>query len=324
MHYRRLGATGLQLSALSFGAWMTFGRQVGRGQARELIAQAWDSGINFFDNAEAYANGEAERVMGDVIADLRLPRDGYCVSSKVFFGAAEDPRPTQRGLSRKHVVEACHAALQRLRVDYLDLYYCHRPDPDTPLVETVAAMDLLVRQGKVLYWGTSEWPESLIREAARIARSNHLAAPVVEQPQYNLLHRERVELEYAPLYSELGLGTTIWSPLASGLLTGKYTDGIHREGRLALPDAGWLQRLVVGNSEERRLQRAQRFVQVATQLGEKPAPLAIAWCLRNPHVSSVILGASGTGQLQENLAALELAGKYDEPVWRQLEVAAAP
>ena len=324
MHYRRLGATGLQLSALSFGAWMTFGRQVGRGQARELIAQAWDSGINFFDNAEAYANGEAERVMGDVIADLRLPRDGYCVSSKVFFGAAEDPRPTQRGLSRKHVVDACHAALQRLRVDYLDLYYCHRPDPDTPLVETVAAMDLLVRQGKVLYWGTSEWPESLIREAARIARSNHLAGPVVEQPQYNLLHRERVELEYAPLYSELGLGTTIWSPLASGLLTGKYTDGIHREGRLALPDAGWLQRLVVGNSEERRLQRAQRFVQVAAQLGEKPAPLAIAWCLRNPHVSSVILGASGTGQLQENLAALELAGKYDEPVWRQLEVAAAP
>ena len=324
MHYRRLGATGLQLSALSFGAWMTFGRQVGRGQARELIAQAWDSGINFFDNAEAYANGEAERVMGDVIADLRLPRDGYCVSSKVFFGAAEDPRPTQRGLSRKHVVEACHDALRRLRVDYLDLYYCHRPDPDTPLVETVAAMDLLVRQGKVLYWGTSEWPESLIREAARIARSNHLAAPVVEQPQYNLLHRERVELEYAPLYSELGLGTTIWSPLASGLLTGKYTDGIHREGRLALPDAGWLQRLVVGNSEERRLQRAQRFVQVAAQLGEKPAPLAIAWCLRNPHVGSVILGASGTGQLQENLAALELAGKYDEPVWRQLEVAAAP
>ena len=323
MHYRRLGATGLQLSALSFGAWMTFGRQVGRGQARELIAQAWDSGINFFDNAEAYANGEAERVMGDVIADLRLPRDGYCVSSKVFFGAAEDPRPTQRGLSRKHVVEACHAALQRLRVEHLDLYYCHRPDPDTPLVETVAAMDLLVRQGKVLYWGTSEWPESLIREAARIARSNHLAAPVVEQPQYNLLHRERVELEYAPLYSELGLGTTIWSPLASGLLTGKYTDGIHREGRLALPDAGWLQRLVVGNSEERRLQRAQRFVQVAAQLGEKPAPLAIAWCLRNPHVSTVMLGASRTSQLLENLGALELMQRYDESVWTRLEAAAA-
>ena len=166
MQYRRLGASGLQLSALSFGAWMTFGRQVGRGQARELIAAAWDHGINFFDNAEAYANGEAERVMGDVIADLRLPRDGFCVSSKVFFGAVEDPRPTQRGLSRKHVVEACHAALRRLRVEHLDLYYCHRPDPDTPVEETVAAMDLLVRQGKVLYWGTSEWPEALIRDAA--------------------------------------------------------------------------------------------------------------------------------------------------------------
>src|SRR5690606_62620 len=184
MQYRRLGASGLQLSALSFGAWMTFGRQVGRGQARELVAAAWDHGINFFDNAEVYANGEAERVMGDVIADLRLPRDGFCVSSKVFFGSAESPRPTQRGLSRKHGVDACHAALKRLRVDYLDLYYCHRPDPDTPVEETVAAMDMLVRQGKILYWGTSEWPEALIREAARIARSQHMAAPVVEQPQY--------------------------------------------------------------------------------------------------------------------------------------------
>ncbi|KAF1694282.1 aldo/keto reductase [Pseudoxanthomonas koreensis] len=324
MHYRRLGASGLQLSALSFGTWMTFGRQVGRGQARDLVAAAWDHGINFFDNAEAYAQGEAERVMGDVIADLRLPRDGYCVSSKVFFGDVDEPRPTQRGLSRKHVVDACHAALKRLRVDYLDLYYCHRPDPDTPVGETVAAMDLLVRQGKVLYWGTSEWPEALIREAARFARANHLAAPVVEQPQYNLLHRERVELEYAPLYSELGLGTTIWSPLASGLLTGKYADGVHREGRLAQPDAGWLQRLVVGQGEERRLERAQRFVAVAAGLGHKPAPLAIAWCLRNPHVSSVILGASGTAQLIENLSALELAGQLDESSWRQLEVAAAP
>ena len=341
MQYRRLGASGLQLSALSFGAWMTFGRQVGRSQARELVAAAWDHGINFFDNAEAYANGEAERVMGDVIADLRLPRDGYCVSSKVFFGAAQDPRPTQRGLSRKHVIEGCHAALGRLRVEHLDLYYCHRPDPDTPVEETVAAMDLLVRQGKVLYWGTSEWPESLIRQgkvlywgtsewpadaildAHAIARAHGLQPPTMEQPQYNLLHRERVELEYAPLYSELGLGTTTWSPLASGLLTGKYTGGIGREGRLAQADAGWLQRLVVGQSEERRLERAQRFVDVATALGEKPAPLAIAWCLRNPHVSSVILGASTTAQLQENLAALDLARKYDEPVWRQLEVAAA-
>ena len=323
MHYRRLGATGLQLSALSFGAWMTFGRQVGRGQARELIAQAWDSGINFFDNAEAYANGEAERVMGDVIADLRLPRDGYCVSSKVFFGAAEDPRPTQRGLSRKHVVEACHAALQRLRVEHLDLYYCHRPDPDTPLVETVAAMDLLVRQGKVLYWGTSEWPESLIREAARIARSNHLAAPVVEQPQYNLLHRERVELEYAPLYSELGLGTTIWSPLASGLLTGKYSAGVPADSRMAREGYTWLQRNLQGDEGARRLERARRFASIARELGVDPAPLAIAWCLRNPDVSTVILGASRVEQLQQNLIAPQLVSRFDPDIWRQIEAATA-
>ena len=320
MQYRRLGATGLQLSALSFGAWMTFGRQVGRGQARELVAAAWDHGVNFFDNAEAYANGEAERVMGDVIADLRLPRDGYCVSSKVFFGAAESPRPTQRGLSRKHVVDACHAALQRLRVDYLDIYYCHRPDPDTPVEETVAAMDLLVRQGKVMYWGTSEWPEPLIREAARVARGQHMAAPVVEQPQYNLLHRERVELEYAPLYSELGMGTTTWSPLASGLLTGKYAGGVGGEGRLARPDAGWLHPLVLGEGAERRPERAQAFVEAAAALGEAPAPLAIAWCLRNPHVGSVILGASRVEQLLQNLTALEVAGRHDEQVWRRLEV----
>ncbi len=323
MQYRRLGTSGLQLSALSFGAWVTFGRQIGRGQARDLVAAAWDHGINFFDNAEAYANGEAERVMGDVIADLRLPRDGYCVSSKVYFGAAESPRPTQRGLSRKHVVDACHAALKRLRVDYLDLYYCHRPDPDTPVEETVAAMDLLVRQGKVLYWGTSEWPEALIREAAKIARARNMAAPTMEQPQYNLLHRERVELEYAPLYSELGLGTTTWSPLASGLLTGKYGTGVGDAGRLGQADLGWLQRMVVGDSAERRLERAQRFATVARELGEAPAALAIAWCLRNPHVSSVILGASSVAQLVENLQALDVAARHDEPVWERLEVAAA-
>lgn len=322
MQYRRLGATGLQLSVLSLGAWMTFGRQFGRSQARELVAEAWDRGINFFDNAEAYANGEAERVMGDVIADLRLPRDGFCVSSKVFFGAAESPRPTQRGLSRKHVVDACHAALRRLRVDYLDLYFCHRPDPDTPVEETVAAMDMLVRQGKVLYWGTSEWPEVLIREAARIARAQHMAAPVMEQPQYNLLHRQRVELEYAPLYAELGLGTTVWSPLASGLLTGKYAAGV-QAGRLGEPGNEWLQRMVVGDPRERRLERARRFAEVAAELGEKPAPLAIAWCLRNPHVSSVILGASSVAQLRENLTALEVAARHDDPVWARLEAATA-
>ncbi|HET6782238.1 MAG TPA: aldo/keto reductase [Pseudoxanthomonas sp.] len=323
MQYRRLGSSGLQLSALSFGAWVTFGGQIGRSEARNLIAAAYDNGINFFDNAEVYAKGEAEKVMGDVIADLRLPRDGYCVSSKVFFGAVEDPGPTQRGLSRKHVFEACHAALQRLRVDHLDLYFCHRPDPDTPIEETVWAMDALIRQGKVMYWGTSEWSAAQIKEAARIARAHHLHAPTMEQPQYNLLHRTRVELEYAPLYSELGLGTTIWSPLASGLLTGKYNEGVAAESRLGQKDNAWLQRMVIGDEGSRRIDRVRRFTAMAAELGEKPSQLAIAWCLRNPHVSTVMLGASRTSQLLENLGALELASRYDDAVWARLEVATA-
>lgn len=328
MQYRRLGSSGLQISALSFGAWVTFGAQIGPDTARELIATAWEHGINFFDNAEGYANGEAERVMGEVIADLRLPRDGYCVSSKVFFGAVEAPGPTQKGLSRKHVVEACHDALRRLRVEHLDLYYCHRPDPDTPIEETVWAMDGLIRQGKVLYWGTSEWPAALIREAHKIARAHHLHAPTMEQPQYNLLHRERVELEYASLYAELGLGTTIWSPLASGLLTGKYR-GLSAEpgpgaqgearGRLEHADKDWLRRFAVGSSDQRRLERVAAFGAVAQELGVEQAPLAIAWCLRNPHVSSVILGASRAEQLRQNLQALALVERIDEAGWLRVE-----
>jgi voltage-dependent potassium channel beta subunit len=323
MHYRRLGSSGLQLSALSFGAWMTFGSQIGRGTARELIAAAWDHGITFFDNAEGYANGEAERVMGDVIADLRLPRDGFAVSSKVMFGSAADPRPMQKGLSRKHVHDACHDALKRLRVDYLDLYLCHRPDPDTPVEETVSAMDALIRQGKVLYWGTSEWPAALIREAAKIARAQHLHPPSVEQPQYNLLHRERVELEYASLYGELGIGTTTFSPLASGLLSGKYATGLSGEGRLGNDDNAWLRRIVVGDEGARRLQRAQAFAALAKELDLPAAPLAIAWCLRNPHVSTVLLGASRVEQLLQNLQALDLAERVDEATWRRIEAATA-
>jgi len=323
MQFRRLGSSGLQLSALSFGAWLTFGAQIGRGTARDLVAAAWDHGINFFDNAEGYANGMAETVMGDVIADLRLPRDGYCVSSKVMFGSAVDPRPTQQGLSRKHVTDACHAALKRLRVDYLDLYYCHRPDPDTPVEETVWAMDALIRQGKVLYWGTSEWPATMIREAHRVARAAHLHAPTMEQPQYNLLQRERVELEYAPLYAELGLGTTTFSPLASGLLTGKYAAGAGDEARLDREGMGWLKRIVVGDRDAHRLERASRFAEAARGLGHAPATLAIAWCLRNPHVSSVILGASRVEQLLQNLGALELIDRVDEAEWARVEAAAA-
>ena len=323
MQYRRLGTSGLQLSALSFGAWVTFGNQIGRSEARNLIAAAWDNGVNFFDNAEVYAQGRAEEVMGDVIGDLRLPRDGYCVSSKVFFGAADAPNPLQRGLSRKHVHDACHAALKRLRVDYLDLYYCHRPDPDTPVGETVQAMDTLIRQGKVLYWGTSEWSGAQITEAVAFARANHLHAPSMEQPQYNLLHRARVEQEYAPLYADAGLGTTIWSPLASGLLTGKYNDGIGADSRLATSSLEWLQAAVLGDPAEDRLGKVRRFTALAAELGESPAQLAIAWCLRNPNVSSVILGASRVSQLQENLRALELLARVDEAAWKQVEAAFA-
>ena len=318
MQYRRLGNSGLQLSALSFGAWVTFGCQIGRSDARELIAAAWDHGVNFFDNAETYANGTAEEMMGDVITDLRLPRDGFCVSSKVFFGATETPRPTQRGLSRKHIVDACHAALKRLRVDYLDLYFCHRPDPETPIEETVRAMDALVKQGKVLYWGTSEWSAEQIFQAHDIASQQQLQTPIMEQPQYNLLHRERVEREYLPLYSKLGMGTTIWSPLASGLLTGKYNDGIPDHSRLAQEDYGWLKESVLGDGNK-RIAAAKRFTALAQELETNPAALAIGWCLQNPHVSTVVLGASRVEQLLQNFQALELDERFDSEVWRRVE-----
>jgi voltage-dependent potassium channel beta subunit len=320
MQYRRVGTSGLQLSALSFGAWVTFGRQVGRAQARDMLALAHDRGVNYFDNAETYNNGVAEQVMGDVLADLRFPRDSYCVSSKVFFGAVDDPLPTQRGLSRKHVMEACEQALQRLRVDYLDLYFCHRPDPDTPVVETVAAMDTLIRQGKVLYWGTSEWPAEAIGEAHRVARENHFYAPIVEQPQYNLLHRERVEVEYAPLYEKYGMGTTIWSPLCSGLLSGKYDHGIPADSRLAQPGYEWLRQSVLGEGDE-RLAKVRALQPIADELGTTMAQLAIAWCLLNPHVSTVMLGASKREQLAQNLDALDLLPKLDASIGKRMREA---
>jgi voltage-dependent potassium channel beta subunit len=323
MQYRHLGRSGLRVSALSLGSWVTYHNQVDTGQAREMMAAAYDAGVNFFDNAEVYAGGEAERMMGDVIADLRLPRDGYAVSSKVMFGSAKDPKAMQKGLSRKHVRDACDGALRRLRVDYLDLYFCHRPDPDTSIEETVWAMDDLIRQGKVLYWGTSEWSAAQIREAAKIAKHHSLYAPSMEQPQYNLLHRERVELEFAPLYAELGLGTTTWSPLGSGLLTGKYNETVPGDARLGLEDNAWLQRMVIGDSQSDRLQRARKFTALATELGLPAAPLAIAWCLRNPHVSTVILGASRVEQLLQNLEALTLAETVEDTVWRRVEAVTA-
>ncbi|HVI55002.1 MAG TPA: aldo/keto reductase [Luteibacter sp.] len=323
MEYRRLGSTGLKVSALSYGAWVTFGRQVGRSDARELIAFAYDNGVNFFDNAETYNAGDAERLMGDVIADLRLPRDAYAVSSKVYFGAVTDPKPTQRGLSRKHVFDACHQALERLRVDYLDLYFCHRPDPETPVLETVFAMDTLVRQGKVLYWGTSEWPAEQIAEAHRVARENHLVGPSMEQPQYNLLHRERVEVEYAPLYEQYGMGTTIWSPLASGLLTGKYNDGVPDDSRLGHADYAWLRDALL-EDDGAKLKTVRALAPIAAELGMSLARFSLAWCLKNPHVSTVILGASKKAQLEENLKALDAVTLLDDSVMRRIESALSP
>jgi voltage-dependent potassium channel beta subunit len=323
MQYRRLGTSGLQLSALSFGAWVTFGRQLDRNKARDLLACAFDHGINYFDNAETYAAGMAETIMGDVLADLRFPRDAYCVSSKVFFGAVDDPKPTQRGLSRKHVVDACHQALKRLRVEYLDCYFCHRPDPETPVAETVWTMDTLIRQGKVLYWGTSEWPADAIREAHEVAARHNLHAPIMEQPQYNLLHRERVEVEYAPLFREFGMGTTIWSPLASGVLTGKYADGIPGDSRLALPGYEWLRQRIESPEGRANMARVGKLLPIAKELGIPPAQFAVAWCLKNPHVSTVILGATRREQLEENLGALDAVDKLDDDVMKRIDAALA-
>ncbi len=319
MEYRRLGRSGLSLSALSFGSWVTFANQLDEHQAGALMKAAYDAGVNFFDNAEAYAAGEAERIMGRVFRKFDWPRDTFCVSSKVFFGCVERPRPNQRGLSRKHVIEACHQALQRLQVDYLDIYLCHRPDPESPIEETVWAMDLLVRQGKVLYWGTSEWSAQDIIEAYNIARNNSLVPPTLEQPQYNMLHRDRVEKEYLPLYSQIGLGTTVWSPLCSGVLTGKYNAGIPPNSRLSLPGYQWLRNRLENLEGEKDLSKVRRLGVVARSIGVSMPQMAIAWCLLNPGVSTVILGASRPEQFEENLQALDAVSRLTRDVIARIE-----
>jgi voltage-dependent potassium channel beta subunit len=324
MQYRRLGSSGLQLSALSFGTWVTFGRQVDRPLARDLVACAFDHGVNYFDSSETYAAGAAETLLGKVLGELHRPRDSYCVSSKVYFGCVTDPAPTQRGLSRKHVTEACDQALKRLQVDYLDCYFCHRSDPETPVAETVWAMDTLIRQGKVLYWGTSEWPAATIREAHAVAARDHLHAPTMEQPQYNLLHRERVEAEYAPLYAEYGMGTTVWSPLASGLLTGKYAHGVPEGSRFTLPAYQWLRERYDLSPGSPDMAHIAALAAIAQELGMSPAQFALAWCLGNPHVSTVMLGATRVAQLEENLGALEQVKHIDAGVMARVDAALAP
>jgi len=317
MEYRRLGKSGLKLSALSFGSWVTFGYQIGIDQAAAMLKLAYDAGVNFFDNAEAYAKGQSEAIMGQALKKLGWRRDSYIVSSKVCFGSVDDPLPTQRGLSRKHVVEACHQALDRLQVDYLDLYFCHRPDPETPIEETVRAMHDLIAQGKVLYWGTSEWSAAEIGEAYRIAGERHLTPPTMEQPQYNMFTRERVEKEYAPLYDAFGLGTTIWSPLYSGLLTGKYNDGVPKGSRITIDNYAWLRDKVVGDAG--KIEKVRRLADIAAGIGTNTTLLAIAWCLKNPHVSSVILGASRVEQLRENLKAVDIVARLTPDVMAAIE-----
>ncbi|MFZ1694743.1 MAG: aldo/keto reductase [Flavobacteriales bacterium] len=316
MRYRRLGRSGLQVSELSLGSWLTFGKLITDDTAAELMKLAYDNGINFFDNAEIYSRGESERVMGRILKQMEWPRDTWILSSKVFFGAG-GKLPTQLGLHRKHVVEACNDALKRLQVDYLDLYFCHRPDPNTPIDETVWTMHQLIMQGKVLYWGTSEWSAEQIKEAHAVAEKHHLIAPVMEQPQYNLFHREKVEHEFAPLYDTVGLGTTIWSPLASGVLSGKHGTSAEQGTRLTAEGLDWLRERELN---EARLNAVGKLKPIASGLGLSLPVFAIAWCLKNPRVSTVILGASKVAQLEENMKAVEAQDLLTDDVMGKVEV----
>jgi len=317
MEYRRLGKAGVKVSALSLGSWVTFGHQISDDVAADLMREAYDKGINFFDNAEGYASGRSEVVMGNILRKMAWSHETFLVSSKVFWGGEH---PNQTGLCRKHVIEACHNALRRLQVEYLDFYFCHRPDPSTPIEETVRAMSDLVHQGKVLYWGTSEWSSQEITQAHAIARECHLVPPTMEQPMYNILGRHRVEQEYARLYTEYGLGTTIWSPLASGLLTGKHSKGLQEGTRATLKDYDWLKEQMAREVKE-KADKVQKLEKIAKEVGLSPAVFAITWCLKNPHVSTVILGASKVSQLAENLQAIEAQVKLTPEVMKQVDEA---
>ncbi len=317
MEYRRLGRSGLQVSVLSFGSWVTFGPQLGIDTAAECIEAAYGAGVNFFDNAESYAGGESERIMGAAIAKLGWPRWSYVVSTKIFWGIHDAPN-MKNTLNRKYLLQAIDGSLERFGLDHVDLLFCHRADPHTPIEETVWAMSDIVSSGKAHYWGTSEWTADEIRAAWEIAERHHLHKPVTEQPEYNLLRRMRVEFEYARLYDDLGIGLTTWSPLASGALTGKYVDGVPDDSRAALPGYEWLRGMV---TDTRTNERVRELAKVADDLGCTLAQLAIAWCTKNPHVSSVITGASRASQVRENMAALEVAERLDADVMARIEQA---
>jgi voltage-dependent potassium channel beta subunit len=308
MQYRRLGRSGLKVSVLSFGSWVSFGPQLDVGRARDCLAAAYDAGVNFFDNAQSYAAGESERIMGAAIAELGWPRHSYLVSSKFFWGL-HDSVNARHTLNRKYLLEAIDPSLERFGLGHLDLIYCHRADPETPVEETVWAMSDIVASGRAHYWGTSEWSAADIRAAWEIAERHHLHKPVVEQPEYNLFNRRKVEREYSRLYDDIGLGLTTWSPLASGLLTGKYLDGVPDDSRAALPGYEWLRDLL---TDPGRNDKVRRLAAVADDLGCSLAQLSVAWCASNRHVSTVITGASRVEQVHENLAALDVLERLDD------------
>jgi voltage-dependent potassium channel beta subunit len=316
MEYRFLGRSGLQLSALSFGSWVTFGEQIDTGMAFDCMRAAYDAGVNFFDNAEGYAAGQSESMMGAVIKQAGWKRSDLVISTKIFWGGEG---PNDRGLSRKHILEGLDASLARLQLAYVDLVFCHRPDIHTPVEETVRAMTHVINQGKAFYWGTSEWSAQEIMEAVQVARQEHLIPPLMEQPEYNMFARDRVEREYVPLYDRIGLGTTIFSPLASGLLTGKYNDGIPGGTRAGLPDYEWLRKELESAETRGKIDKVRQLVPIAAELSCSLAQLALAWCLKNPHVSTVITGASRPEQIQENMKALDVAAQITASILQRID-----
>lgn len=317
MEYRIMGRTGLQLSVLSFGSWVTFHQQINDSNSDELMGMAYDNGINFFDNAEGYALGESEKMMGRVLKQKQWDRTSYVISSKAFFGLrGENNKPNQTGLSRKHLVEACHEALQRLQLDYLDLYFCHRPDPTVPIEEVVWTMNVLIQQGKILYWGTSQWSGAEIMEAHRVAQQYRLIGPAMEQPQYNMFERYKMELEYLPVFQNTGLGTTIWSPLAAGFLTGKYNEGIPQGSRLDIEGFDWLKQRWL---QDEKIKKVKKLAELARKLDVALPALAVAWTIRNPNVTTAILGATKKQQLEENLKALDVVKKITPEVVEKIE-----
>lgn len=316
MEYRYLGNSGLKVSALSFGAWVTFSDQVGEDIAYKCMKEAYDSGVNFFDNAEVYANGQAEIIMGNILKKTGWKRSDLIISTKLFWGGNG---PNDVGLSRKHLIEGTDSALMRLQLDYVDLIFCHRPDFHTPVEETVRAMNHIINQGKALYWGTSEWPAERILEAYHIAIREHLTPPLMEQPEYNMFRRDKMEKEFLPLFEKFKLGTTVWSPLASGVLTGKYNSGLSGDTRLSLPNYEWLKNYVLSNEGKERIEKVKMLEPIANEIGISLAEMGLSWCLKNPNVSTVITGASNPEQVKVNMKALEAVSKLNDEAMNKIE-----